>query len=343
MRPTRTLIAVCAAGALFAPALASVPAAAAPTPRYVALGDSYASGEGQAPYQDGTDTATNGCHRSERLSYPALLDGIGLPGYTNLTSVACSGALTASLVADVPDRSNEPPQLAAVTPATTRVTLTVGGNDIGFATVLGGCAYPASGKAKAYAHGEPGCRDTFEPLVAPRVAALSGRKGAPKIDGVVPIPQLLGAIQTQAPGATIVVTGYPRLFGNTMTDANGCRVSALPIYIRKADVAWIREKTGDLNTSIQDGVRLARKAGVKVRYVHPATLFKNHNLCDKSKSWINPLLIDPTAVTPVQPASFHPNEIGQIAYAVSVGWPGRKLPAGTHPRASLSTLAGTGR
>lgn len=343
MRPTRTLFAVLAAGTLLAPALATLPATAAPTPRYVALGDSYASGEGQAPYQDGTDTATNGCHRSKKLSYPALLDGVGLPAYTNLTSVACSGAFTASLVASVPDRSDEAPQLAAVTPGTTKVTLTIGGNDAGFSTVLGGCVYGVTAKARIYAKGEPGCRDVFEPVVAPRVAALSGRKGAPKIDGVVPIPQLLGAIQAQAPGATIVVTGYPRLFGSTMTDANGCRVSpVLPAYIRKADVAWLRSTSNDLNVAIQDGVRLARKAGAKVRYVHPATLFKNHNLCDKGKSWINPLLVDP-ATASVQPASFHPNEIGQVAYAVSVGWPGTKLPTGATPRASLAVLADTGR
>ena len=90
--------------------------APAPVSRYVALGDSYASGEGLAPYENGTDNPpTNSCHRSETQSYPELLETSSLPPFQNLTSVACSGAVTAALFADVPDRANEPAQLASVT------------------------------------------------------------------------------------------------------------------------------------------------------------------------------------------------------------------------------------
>ena len=113
--------------------------------RYVALGDSYASGEGLAPYENGTDSPpTNSCHRSRSQSYPELLEASTFRPFQNLTSVACSGAGTAALFADVPDRADEPAQLAAVTPDTTTVTMSIGGNDAGFAQVLAGCIYSPS-------------------------------------------------------------------------------------------------------------------------------------------------------------------------------------------------------
>ncbi len=39
---------------------------------YVALGDSYSAGEGDRPYEPGTDTKTNTCHRSEK-AYPTMI------------------------------------------------------------------------------------------------------------------------------------------------------------------------------------------------------------------------------------------------------------------------------
>ncbi len=56
---------------------------------YLALGDSYISGEGAFQYKDGTDTDNNRCHLSSR-SYPYLLgQALDLSSYN---SVACSGA-----------------------------------------------------------------------------------------------------------------------------------------------------------------------------------------------------------------------------------------------------------
>lgn len=55
---------------------------------YLALGDSYISGEGEFTYRAGTDTAVNGCHLSP-LSYPYT---IGAERFDSYQSVACSGA-----------------------------------------------------------------------------------------------------------------------------------------------------------------------------------------------------------------------------------------------------------
>ena len=224
--------------------------------RYVALGDSYASGEGLAPYEDGTDSPpTNGCHRSKTQSYPELLEASTFRPFQNLTSVACSGAGTAALFADVPDRADEPAQLATVTPDTTTVTLSIGGNDAGFAQVLAGCIYSPSPDLQSSVAGQPGCKTAFDPLVSRQIAALSGRPGSPEVLGTIPIPDIIKAIHRQAPNATILVSGYPKLFGTKTTNKYGCQVGLLPIYIKGSDARWIRHKASDLNDAIRYGVR----------------------------------------------------------------------------------------
>ncbi len=177
-----------------------------------------------APYEDGTDNPpTNACHRSETQSYPVLLDTSTLSPFQNLTSVACSGASTAALFGDVPDRADEPGQLAAVTADTTTVTLSIGGNDAGFAKVLLGCVYSPSPDLQSTVAGQAGCKAAFDPLVKRQIAALSGRPKAPSVRGVIPIPDIIRAIHAQAPNATILVSGYPKLFGTKTTNKYGCQ------------------------------------------------------------------------------------------------------------------------
>ena len=105
--------------------LASSPPAHAAGESYVALGDSYSSGVGTRSYiDDGTS-----CQRST-LAYPSLL--AAQRGYA-LDFRACSGAT----VADVTNS-----QLGALNSGTSFVTISVGGNDAGFADVLTECALP---------------------------------------------------------------------------------------------------------------------------------------------------------------------------------------------------------
>ena len=121
-------------------ALAGPPAHAA-TPSYVALGDSYASGVGTRTYlNDGTS-----CQRSV-YAYPSLISAAR--AYT-LNFRACSGATIADVTSS---------QLSALSASTAYVTLSVGGNDAGFTSVLTTCAQPgwlsncngAIDKAQAY-------------------------------------------------------------------------------------------------------------------------------------------------------------------------------------------------
>jgi lysophospholipase L1-like esterase len=188
-----------AASILFAGSLSTVsaqaaPAAAAPTVAvqadrgtssvidYVALGDSYAAGQGAGFYD-------NACKQSA-LSYPELLDDVQ---HVDLVADAsCSGATTR----DVLTR-----QLRVL--ATNRnvdlVTVTVGANDLGGAAVVAMCSVSFT---------SPECRaalDSVYALLTPRVA------GAPSTFAIRLLAALTG-VSAVARDATILVTGYPYLF-----------------------------------------------------------------------------------------------------------------------------------
>jgi lysophospholipase L1-like esterase len=171
MNPARFAAAALAATAALA-LLRGAPAQAAGAPaNYVALGDSYSSGTGAGDYFDEL------CLRSNR-AYPALLaSALG----SELTFAACSGATTADLLAT---------QLGRLQPDTDLVTVTIGGNDIGWADAVKACITPLSD-----------CTDDIEEAEARIATELPGL-----LDGAY------HAIAGRAPNANVYVLGYPRLF-----------------------------------------------------------------------------------------------------------------------------------
>ncbi len=123
---------------------------------YAALGDSYSAGYGLQPL---TDQPVPGCAQSSQ-DYPhrlaAALD-------LDLTDVTCSGAVTANLAstAQNTDQGTAPPQDNALNSSTRIVTLTIGGNDLGFAKILTYCA-AASANGPLLLHPlQPDCRSHF--------------------------------------------------------------------------------------------------------------------------------------------------------------------------------------
>src|SRR6478736_434181 len=121
----RRALVIAVFAAVTALVISASPAGAA-APSYVALGDSYSSGTGTRSYlADGTS-----CLRSV-YAYPSLI--ASAKGYA-LNLRACSGAK----IADVTGT-----QLSALTASTSYVTISVGGNDAGFTSVITTCAEPA--------------------------------------------------------------------------------------------------------------------------------------------------------------------------------------------------------
>ena len=162
-------------------ALSLLSAAPALAERYVALGDSYSSGVGTRTYLD-----AGACKRSA-YAYPSLL-AAQRPN-TQLTFVACSGAKTSDVLAN---------QVASLTASTALVTLTVGGNDIGFTDVVTACAKPDV--------------NTCAQRVATAQDAIRSTLPA-KLNAVY------AQIRSRSPSARVVVLGYPRLFAGVDCNA----------------------------------------------------------------------------------------------------------------------------
>src|SRR5206468_4326241 len=102
-----------------------------PEIHYVAMGDSYSAGEGVPKF-----IGKSKCHRSRR-AYPKLLASQAKIPDAHFTFVACSGAQIHNLLWRT--QNDELPQLDAVAVGTNLITLSIGGNDIGFSEIVVNC------------------------------------------------------------------------------------------------------------------------------------------------------------------------------------------------------------
>ena len=232
----RRLLAL-AVATLALPLLTPGAAHAAP-PSYVALGDSYSSGVGTRSYlNDGTS-----CQRSV-YAFPSLI--AAAKGYA-LNFRACSGA-------KVSDVTNT--QLSALSAGTSYVTISVGGNDAGFTSVITTCAQPA--------------------WLSDCNGAVS--KAQSYIKNVLPglLATLYSSIRSKAPNATVVVVGYPRLF-------NGEDCNALT-WFSPSDESLLNA-TADL----LDGKLAAAAAARGFAFANPTSAFIGHAVCGNPE-WLNGL------------------------------------------------------
>ena len=128
-RPRRALTAIATAlAAAVVPLLASTAASAQSSVHYVALGDSYSSGLGAGSYLP----ASGSCDESTK-AYPALWAGANQPA--SYVSETCAGATTSDVINS---------QVSALSAATTLVSITIGGNDVGYIPLLMAAALPHS-------------------------------------------------------------------------------------------------------------------------------------------------------------------------------------------------------
>jgi len=266
-----------AAAALIVPLLPVAPAAHAAPPSYVALGDSYSSGVGTRSYiNDGSP-----CQRST-YAYPALI--AAARGYA-LNFRACSGAT----VADVTNT-----QLSALSATTSYVTISVGGNDAGFADVLTECATPwwagdcdaAINQAQAYINN-----------------TLPGR-----------LSTLYASIRSKAPGAKVVVVGYPRIFMGEDCNAG--------TWFSPAEQTRLNQTADRLNSKTS-----AQATAKGFAFANPTSRFVGHAVCD-NVAWLNGLS------HPVS-ESYHPNKPGQASGYTPLVSP---LLTGTTVKVSAATL-----
>ncbi|MFG3009999.1 SGNH/GDSL hydrolase family protein [Streptomyces cinerochromogenes] len=279
----RTAVLGAALGGCALVAAGTAPATAHPggpgrTTAYVALGDSYTSGPG-IPAQ--VDAA---CGRSDH-NYPSLV--AARRQVSAFTDVSCGGATTTEMWQA---QGTHPPQLDAVDRHTDLVTLQIGGNDIGFGTIIGTCARLAAQDPA----GNP-CERSYRATGHDELT-LAVARTAPKVDRV------LRAVRARAPHARVVVVGYPDLLPD---DGSGCSPQ---VPFAQGDFPYLRDTEKRLNLML----RLVAAVN-RAEYVDTYGPTVGHDMCKApADRWIEPL----QPASPAAPA--HPNAKGEEVMARAV-------------------------
>src|SRR4051812_17963393 len=171
---------------LVAALLTALSASAAQAGEYVALGDSYAAGP-LIPAQ----LPPFGCLKSSS-NYGRLANLTLQNTYRDAT---CSGAKTNHMTtAQGVTPGPNPPQFDSVSPTTTLVSVTIGGNDIGFSSIAQDCFSQNN-------TGTP-CQDKYAPAGGPDQISQRIADAAPKVAGVIQ------GIHTRSPNAKVLVVNY---------------------------------------------------------------------------------------------------------------------------------------
>lgn len=287
------------------------------TADYVAMGDSFSSGEGNPSFEPGSNVmGINACHRSLNYAYPRVITSDVSLGLSNISFVACSGATTDDLLNGGPV---EAAQIDALSSSTDAVTLTIGGNDMGFVEVLTACSNQFAG------NNGWGCSadTTLNNDLDDRLDALAGTAATtvyePNGDEIHSILEVIETIATEAPNASIYIAGYPSLFGPSSTyydeneDAPGDAVCVADVGVNFSyeDAQWINGRGTSLNTVISDAVTDAQNESIDVTYVSPS-IFNGHALCDSDTSYLYGVVLDSAIPNPLvlNPGSMHPTATG---------------------------------
>lgn len=248
---------------------------------YYALGDSYSSGDGAPPY-----SGAKGCYRSTNV-YSFLL-GNGAP---TPTLIACAGAVTANIDQTVQSSSVPGTQLAQLLGSprgNTLITITIGGNDIGFSSELTKCITSFTS-----------CKSD-QTAISQKISALQTR-----------LVQVYGELRSAAPGADIIIVGYPLLVADpSIADCHNPIVYA---GLGAGEMTMIRTLAKQLDSVIASA---ATQAGVSNAAQQVEQAFAGHEACtkDESQEWINEI----AGLNDALHDSFHPNAAGYKALASAV-------------------------
>jgi hypothetical protein len=356
------------------PVRTQTPATPTPTPTpvpkpqdiYLALGDSFSSGEGAiygqngepirgAAYDSGTDddfpiirvplVRRNVCHRAKQAYAYIVKKTLAKEVHQNfsLKLRACSGAEIKDYF-HANNRSAKNPDEPAQEDVFNHnnndnnnndniklVTLTFGGNDIGFVTLLGECMsnWPQGGRGLYFdVLAECGAEikramtnvskiaHTHNELVKPFEHRRLAEK--PKDEG---LSELYTQLLHDAPQAKIMVLGYPRLYNPVEECSTTNAVAGLPVetYVHSRDEqkkanAVVDKLNGKIAETVSD-VNLKQNTD-RLVYVNVSDAFKGGGICASNGERLVNLFILDGRLSPNQ--SFHPNDEGQNKLAQRV-------------------------
>ena len=264
---------------------ALTPVEAATWGSYAALGDSYSSGVGSETTASDRNPLDR-CHRTSKAYYHQVSKAFGFAKGSGFW--ACSGATTADVLKG---KAGEPPQIGRIGPGTSLVTLSIGGNDVGFSKVLAGCVVKLPWGKSCTRQGAD---------IADRMAELR-----------TSLPGLLDKITAKAPRARVIVMGYPKAFSEVSgVDGDNITVS---------DQRWLNQRAHDLGRLIQqsaadaDAQIAARNGRGSVEFVDAYSAFAGHEVGSQDP-YMNGLALNLSALK-AEPRSYHPTAAGHRALA----------------------------
>lgn len=284
-------------------------------PGYVALGDSFSSGEGLGGYEKSSITGkTDPCHRS-KSAFPALTDKatatpVVLPSVASRTYKACSGARTGQVASD---------QLDAIGSSTQYVTVTAGGDDGDASDPLGslGPYWPKFSEVLKscvkYDVLIDGIRARDPGYVSDEAATkCAGFLASTSYDDFAPLRErlmtLYRAMIDRAPNAKIEILTYPDLFPSSFTgldNGGNCQVGQfhlpttfpLPTAVvsgramySNSDVAKFRDGQRNLNDSIRAAVSAVDSSGQHLKVVNLDTQLAGHTVSCGDKKRPQPFI-----------------------------------------------------
>jgi hypothetical protein len=212
-------------------------------------------------------------------------------GAASFTNISCSGATTADMnQSQSVTGGTNPPQFSAINAGTTLVTMGIGGNDIGFSSILETCAEDSLHNP----FGDP-CTQHYTSGGTDQLAAA--------ITSLAPvIGSLLSQIHQLAPNARVLLVGYPVILPNS---GNGC----WPVVpIAYGDVPYLRGVELELNQMLA-----SEAASNNATFVNTYTDSIGHDACQPaSNQWVEGL------VPLTEAAPFHPNQAGELHMADQV-------------------------
>jgi hypothetical protein len=203
--------------------------------------------------------------------------------------IACSGATIANLTTT--GQNGEPTQISQISSASKLVTVSIGGNDIGFASVLTKCLTDPNK-----------CEADYNSDDASNLYTVMDDTLRPELTSAYK------AVQAAAPNAQVVAVTYPEIF-QPGTTCSG--ILNLPV----PDVQFLIGVNLYLDNTI---LAAAQAAGINVldeRYA-----FLGHQLCS-SDPWVYDLPTGTSPGTSVYDTSswFHPTFLGLQQMAVDLG------------------------
>lgn len=237
---------------------------------YVALGSSFAAGIGLG--QRVPDSPIQ-CFRTAG-GYPTL---VAKKTEMRLVDLSCSGSTTKHILSG--GQLLLGPQLAAIGPATKLVTITSGGNDVGYIGDLM-VASGNMGRFGAWWHGD--------------IESADARTYDVVTDNLITI---INSVREKAPSAKILIVNYPALL-----PPNGS-CAALGISKEQADIS--RDVAQQLALATK---RAADESGAQL--VDIANASRGHDVCSKVP-WVNGASVETGT-------AFHPNAAGAAATADAI-------------------------